>query len=111
MLKNSHMKLIMCEKDQNGGVTKSKCGMTCPDQCLSLQVRLPQDSKLNEFPPRGGGGIQTSYTLFSPLRSCSPKKKCVKKEPPRLIKITTKKPALPAAHYSYSIPYLDGTSI
>ena len=77
------MKLIMCEKDQNGGVTKSKCGMTCPDQCLSLQVRLPQDSKLNEFPPRGGGGkTKILHPFFSTQVMLSKKKVCKKGAPP-----------------------------
>ena len=76
------MKLIMCEKDQNGGVTKSKCGMTCPDQCLSLQVRLPQDSKLNEFPPRGGGNTNILHPFFSTQVMLSKKKVCKKGAPP-----------------------------
>ena len=74
------MKLMMLEKDQNSGVTKSKSGMTCPDQCLSLQVRLPQDSKLNFH--QEGGNTNILHPLFSTQVMLSKKKVCKKGAPP-----------------------------
>lgn len=67
---------MMLEKDQNSGVTKSKSGMTCPDQCLSLQVRLP---------PRGG---EYKHLTSSFLHSghALQKKVCKKGAPPTLLK-------------------------
>ena len=41
------LKLTMFQKDPNSGVTKSKSGLTWTEACLGLQVRLPEDSKLN----------------------------------------------------------------